>query len=107
MLHCIMKLITTKEKFKLNDFQLIAKFLLCLDENLFDAVPQALSEHQSLFGSKWLTSDSWQCFPLGRNILALHKFLTRFQIAAVSTFSEDQRVSLTKQKVHTEDAMYS
>lgn len=38
-------------------------------------------------------------FPSGRNILALHKFLTRFQIAAVSTFSEDQRVSLTKQKV--------
>lgn len=103
----IMSLITAKEKFKMDGFLLIAKSCVCLDENLFNAVPQALSERQSRFGSKWLTSDSWQCFPSGRNILALHKFLTRFQIAAVSTFSEDQRVSLTKQKVRAEEDVRS
>lgn len=91
----------------MDDFRLIAKSCSRLDENLLDAVPRAPSESQSPFGSKWLTSDSWQCFPSGRNILALHKFLTRFQIAAVSTFSEDQRVSLTKQKVRAEEDVHS
>lgn len=49
--HRIMKLIPAKEKFKMDDFLLIAKSCSCLDENLLDACAT---------GPIWAPVSAWQ-----------------------------------------------